>query len=198
MLRSICCVAVLCLAGCDAFSRSKPAPMEDGAAPTAVVQAPVARPSEQATPQAQPGSARSEHQGARAGAAAAPEASVLSTPAKGSPERAAILDAIRPWVEAELGQPVIFAVDHLAMKDGYAFLSGRPLQANGERIDYTTTKYRQDLQEGVFDDHLSALVRQSGAGWTLVASSLGATDVPWITWPSDHGAPKEIFPGPIE
>jgi hypothetical protein len=95
-----------------------------------------------------------------------------------------------------VGQSVIFQVDHLSVKDGFAFVSGRPLQPDGKRIDYTKTRYRQELADGVFADHLVALLRKSGSGWTLVTNQLGATDVPWVGWAKRYGAPREIFPAP--
>ena len=122
----------------------------------------------------------------------------LHTPEKDSAERKAILDALRPAVEKELEQKVVFVIGHLAVKDGFAFLTGRPTQPSGQKIDYRKTRYRQDLEEGVFDDNLSALLRDEGAGWKVVTYAMGSTDVPWVGWAEKYSAPKEIFPHGIE
>ncbi len=122
----------------------------------------------------------------------------LHTPAKDSAERKAVLDALRPSVEKDLEQKVVIVIDHLAVKDGYAFLTGRPVQPDGKPIDYRKTHYREDLEEGVFDGNVSALFREEGAGWTVVTSAFGSTDVPWVSWPEKFHAPKEIFPAGVE
>src|SRR5262245_32169727 len=44
------------------------------------------------------------------------------TPEKGSPERKAIVDALRVPVERKLRQEVIFKIDHLKVMNGWAFL----------------------------------------------------------------------------
>lgn len=202
MMRALWCAAVvLGLSGCESTFGGRRAAAAGDAVPTAGSRAaaagdalPTAGSRAVAAGDAVPTAQTPAVQRPRAPV----EATALHTPAKGSPERAAILDAIRPWTENELGQPVIFSIDHLAVKDGYAFMSGSPLQPDGKPIDYRKTRFRKDLEEGVFSGNLSALVRRTDTGWTLLASSLGATDVPWVSWPADHGAPKEIFPGPID
>lgn len=182
MFRTLSCAVALCLWGCDQKTSavgSPPVVTKEAALNTALE-----RTSAPELPSAPEKSSAPEKPSA-----------ALHTPKKGSAERKAILDALRPWVEKQLGQEVILLVDHLAVKDGFAFLTGRPLQPNGKRIDYLKTSYKEVVEQGFFDDNLSALFRQEGSGWKLITSSLGSTDVPWVSWPKEHNAPTEIFPG---
>ena len=90
-----------------------------------------------AAPPAAPAPSAAERKASTPAAApvAAPK-DTLHTPAKDSAERKAVLDALRPSVEKDLEQKVVFMIDHLAVKDGFAFLTGRPVQPDGKAIDY--------------------------------------------------------------
>ena len=116
-----------------------------------------------------------------------------TTPAAGSPERKAIADALRAPVERELKQKVVFKVDHLKLKDGWAFLRGVPQKPDGGEVDYNSTPYRQRVKDGVFDDGIVALLRKKAGKWQVVKYVIGATDVPYVTWDKDYKAPPAIF-----
>ena len=115
------------------------------------------------------------------------------TPAPGSAERKAIAEALRPPVERELKQKVVFKVDRLKVQGGWAFLRGVPQTPAGGRLDYKATSYRQQVEEGVFDDGIVALLRKQGGRWRVVKYVVGATDVPYVTWDKDYKAPAAIF-----
>ncbi len=117
------------------------------------------------------------------------------TPKPGSAERKAIMDALRAPVMQDLGQRVVFVVQHLNVKDGWAFLFGTPRQPNLTPIDYRRTRFREAYDEGIFDDNVSALLRREGNRWRVVTHFIGATDAVWTPWPEDFGAPRAIFPG---
>jgi hypothetical protein len=116
-----------------------------------------------------------------------------TTPAAGSPERKAIADALRAPVERELKQKVIFKIDHLKLKDGWAFLRGVPQKPDGGEVDYDSTPYGQRVKDGVFDDGIVALLRKRAGKWQVVKYVIGATDVPYVTWDKDYKAPSAIF-----
>ena len=59
------------------------------------------------------------------------------TPAPGSAERRAVADALRAPVERELRQKVVFKIDALKLKDGWAFLRGVRVIVAGLDQDYT-------------------------------------------------------------
>jgi hypothetical protein len=118
----------------------------------------------------------------------------LHTPAAGTPERKAILDALRVKMQSDLGQKVIFNVDHLAVKDGFAFVKADPRTPAGGKIDYRKTRYKKLVEQGVFDGGgVIALLRLKQGEWKIVRVVVGPTDVPYGRWWSEFGAPKAIF-----
>src|SRR5215471_16782802 len=108
------------------------------------------------------------------------------TPKQGSAERNAIMDALRKPVEAKLKQKVVFAVSHLKVQDGWAFLYGTPQQPGGKPIDYSITPFKQEYKEGVFDNNFSALLHKKDDEWLVVALNIGATDVVWEDWSKQY------------
>jgi hypothetical protein len=116
-----------------------------------------------------------------------------TTPKPGSPERKAIMDALRVPVEKDLKQKVLFKVDTLRVLNGWAFLGGMPLQKNGKNIDYRKTKYRDALEADAFDDSIYALLKKGAKGWSVKAFVIGPTDVAWEGWDKEFGAPRAIF-----
>lgn len=60
-----------------------------------------------------------------------PASCVLASPAAGSAERAAILDALRPRIEAMTGKPVEFVVNRLETACDYARLIATPRARSG-------------------------------------------------------------------
>ncbi len=122
-------------------------------------------------------------------------AAQVTTPARGTALRAEILDAVRPRVEAEVGAPVEFVVQEMRVLGPWAFVYLHPQRPGGAPIDWSRTRYSEAWQEGMFDDGVSALLHRSGGTWLVDAYDLGATDVVWVPWADDYGAPAELFPG---
>jgi len=122
-----------------------------------------------------------------------PTRSELHTPERGSEERKAIMDALRPSVEKKLQQQVIFKVDHLKVQNGWAFLIGKPQRLDGTPVDYSDTVYRNAVGAGAFDDGIVALLHETGGKWKMVQYVIGATDVPYVDWDKKYRAPKAIF-----
>ena len=124
---------------------------------------------------------------------AAASAQETYTPAPGSAERKAIADALRAPVERELRQKVVFKIDALKLKDGWAFLRGVPQRPGGGRVDYSVTPYQQAIEDGVFDDWICALLRKRAGKWQVVKYVIGATDVVYEGWDEEYKAPSAIF-----
>lgn len=116
------------------------------------------------------------------------------TPEKGSPERKAVLDALRVPIEKELKQKIIFTVDHMGVQGTWSFVSGTPQGANGGRPNYDGTPYTEALESGAFDNNYFALLRKTGGKWKVVTYAIGCTDVCFADWWKTHKAPKAIFP----
>jgi hypothetical protein len=62
------------------------------------------------------------------------------TPRPGSPERAAIMDALRPRYEAMFGAPIVFRVDTLRVAAGFAYVVVHAQRPDGAPIAKSTWK----------------------------------------------------------
>jgi hypothetical protein len=122
----------------------------------------------------------------------------LHHPALGSAERKTILDGLRPVIEKDLGQKVIFEVDELSVADGFVFAAVVPRTQSGGKIDYLKTRHADEMREGVLDGGrdavVYALLRYRNAGWHVLDFVIGPTDVAYAGWWKQYAAPKAIFP----
>jgi hypothetical protein len=116
------------------------------------------------------------------------------TPARGSPERKAIVDALRLPVSRMLKGPVAFAISHLKVDRKWALLIAVPRRPTGEAIDYSDTKWAEAVRRQEFKDEIVALMRQRGVRWRVVWYVIGATEPPWRDWAKRYKAPPGIFP----
>lgn len=121
-----------------------------------------------------------------------------TTPARnlgvGDPLRPVILNALRPAVVADLGQPVKFVVQTLRTQGDWAWVVARPQQQDGREIDFRSTRYREQIDQGVFDGPtLYALMQRRQQRWTVVDFVIGPTDVAWAGWPEEYGAPAALL-----
>lgn len=127
--------------------------------------------------------------------AAGPASAQIDSPGKGSPVRAAILDALRLTVEGEVGKPVEFVVTEIRVLGEWAFVITQPQRPGAKPVEYVYTRYQQSVDDGTFDGQAIALLRDTPKGWLVYEYSLGATDVPWIDWGKHYPVPPEVFPG---
>lgn len=114
------------------------------------------------------------------------------TPEKGSPERKAILDALRVPVERDLKQKIVFITDTFNVQGSWAFVSGRPTKPDGGDPDLSGTEW--EGEEEFFDNNFFGLLRKTGGRWRVVTHALGCTDVCYADWWRRYRAPKAIFP----
>lgn len=124
---------------------------------------------------------------------AAKAASPIRTPAAGTPERKAIMDALRVPVQADLHQAVVFKVTDLRVSDEWAFLNGEPVRSDGSRVDYRKTRYQERISMGFFDYGISALLRKRQGQWQVVTYSIGHTDVIYGNWDEQYGVPRALL-----
>lgn len=114
------------------------------------------------------------------------------TPEKGSPERAAILNALRIPVEKKLKQRIVFVTDNFRVQGNWAFVSGEPRTPTGGKPNLKGTVF--DGHEDAFDDNFFGLLKKTGGKWRVVTHALGCTDVCYADWWRRYKAPKAIFP----
>ena len=126
-------------------------------------------------------------------AAANALAQSVPIPPAGSAERKAIMDVLRVPCERDLGLKVLFKVQHLRVSGDWAFARVVPVQPNGSEIDYSRTKYREDLKEGAFDGEAEALLRREGGQWKLVEWRFGASDTEVDLWLAKYRFPKSLL-----
>ena len=103
----------------------------------------------------------------------------VMTPPPGSPDRAAIMDALRPLYEKLFGPPIQFKVVKLRVAAGFAFATVHPQRPNGAPIEAAI--WKKALGEPCFQspasvEHEYWLRRDKGA-WTIgVKNDLCADD----------------------
>ncbi|WP_246708018.1 hypothetical protein [Ensifer oleiphilus] len=126
------------------------------------------------------------------GLATAGFAQTLREPAKGSSERAAILDALRPAVEAEMRGSVEFVVTTMRATPNWAFVQVEPQRPGGGVIDLSQTGFRDDadMMDG---STVFALVSFQGGRWNLVDHVVGPTDVAYAGWAERYGVPARLL-----
>ena len=109
---------------------------------------------------------------------------LLVAAAPAPPERKAVLDALRPAIEARLGPRVEFVVHVIRVEGGWAFVMADPRRKGGKPID----GWR------IFGEHFGnmdglrteAVLRRQAGRWKVVDYGIGATDV----WYCDVGPRK--------
>lgn len=124
--------------------------------------------------------------------------SALEKPAAGTKLRKAILDGLRPTIEKDLKQKVIFRVASLRKFANWAYVEAQPLTPKGAKIDFKKTHYKELMDQGVFDgDALHAVLKLDSNKWKVKAFVIGPTDVAWMAWiDKPVSAPKQVLPPP--
>ena len=100
------------------------------------------------------------------------------TPALGSPERQAVLDALRPAIETRFKVPIEFKVERLCVENGWAVVLAEP-----QTKDHRPAPWRNAMPKDQYDitgDQVSAVLRVKKGRWNLTESDIGATDVWYV------------------
>jgi hypothetical protein len=126
---------------------------------------------------------------AGAAPAAAQRAGPVDQPLPNSPQRRALMDALRPAIEARLGKPVEFAVGQARVLNGWALVVAEPQRPGGGRID--GRRYFGRDFENMDGLTVSAILRFRGGRWAVAEQAIGATDV----WYCGMGGPPRALTG---
>lgn len=89
-------------------------------------------------------------------------------------DRKAILDALRPRVEARVGPDIVFLVDKLKLRTNWAFIQAEPQRRSGRRID--GRRYFGDDWETMDGLTTTAILRKEEGRWMIVEARIGALD----------------------
>lgn len=124
-------------------------------------------------------------------------AQAISAPQRGDPLRKVLLNAARPHFGAETGGPVEFVVHRLTVYSGFAFGHVTVQRPGGRKIDWTKTKYAEDIRNGIFDPGASFfLLKHGDNGWGMVDYAVGPTDLTWDGWRQEFQLPIALFTDP--
>lgn len=117
----------------------------------------------------------------------------MRTPAVGSAERQAILDAVRTPLQQVLGQQVQFVVHQMRVGDDWGFVYARMQRPDGGMIDYVSTSYAEAAKQGGVSQDYAALLHHHDGRWTVRVEVVGPTDPAWLAWPEEYKAPEALF-----
>jgi hypothetical protein len=112
----------------------------------------------------------------------------------GDPVRKELMNVVRTRVERTLRTKVIFEVHDANRVGDWAFMTAEPKNPNGSAIHYERTPVAKEWKAGVFGGIVVALYKKQGSRWTLRRYNFGASDVEWLDWGKQTGAPKSVFP----
>ena len=99
---------------------------------------------------------------------------MLTVGAAAPGQRKAVLDALRPTVEAKLGPGVEFVVQVLRVERGWAFVMADPRRKGGRPIDGRRHFDDFDNMDGL---RVDAVLQLRNGRWRVVDHAIGATDV---------------------
>jgi len=119
------------------------------------------------------------------------------TPAAPSPDAAtqALFDVLTPLVTTEVGKPVSLQSNTVNVRDEWAYVDARILNADGSPIDWTTTNLADRYEHGAMDEGggLHALLKNENGTWVVLEHVIAPTDVAWIDWAARHGVPPDVL-----
>ncbi|MDT8855273.1 hypothetical protein RNZ50_09650 [Paracoccaceae bacterium Fryx2] len=106
-------------------------------------------------------------------------------PARGSADRAALMDALRPVAEQELGAPVEFVVRDLRLDGDVALMRLTAQRPGGGEIDLAETPMvqRGRAPDTIDGPGVDALMRYADGFWQVAHWAIGPTDV-WYADPA--------------
>lgn len=123
-------------------------------------------------------------------------AAAWEEPARGTPLRADLLDAVRPHLEWHLAAPIEIVVQAIRVQGDRAFVAAYAQRPGGVPIDMTQTpmarrgEYWPEVSDGTT---IQALLQRSGRMWVAVHHAVGATDV-WYSSPEYCGPWGALLP----
>jgi len=122
-----------------------------------------------------------------------PSPPAYHTPKPGSPERKAIMDALRVPVEKDVEMKVIFVVDkpemYFRVVGDWAFVGAEFRHPDGSPMG---TEYRAKHEMSSL--RAEGLLHREHGRWIVVTHVTGPTDVEWQDWPKKYHAPTNVIP----
>ena len=102
-------------------------------------------------------------------------------PRRGSRERAAILDAVRPEASKYLGAPVQFVVHDISVSGDRAYANLMGQRPGGIKIDLRDTPWGRGPDYDPVNDYpgMNVLLRHRKGGWTLAEFKFSWTEPPF-------------------
>ena len=107
----------------------------------------------------------------------------------GDPLRKTILNLLRPGVEKEAHQKVIFKVTGFNIIKDWACVDVVALQPGGKPLDFA----KAGLNPEGNSNSITALFHKIHGKWKLVDKAAWVTDVEYEDWPAKYHAPKAII-----
>ena len=118
----------------------------------------------------------------------------VSTPQRGSRERAAIMDALRPRYEELFGKPIEFKVESLRIAAGFAFVVVHPQRPNGAPIEKPV--WDRALGDGCFQERESVSheywMQTRNGRWTIGLDNNMCADDSIVDQGDLIGAPPQL------
>ena len=117
-------------------------------------------------------------------------------PTRGTTLRSSLMDAIRPHIEWELGQPIEFIVNELRASGNYALAFLSPQRPGGIKIDiFKTPGFQRGSLDPNYMDGTAVVVlyEKKRETWVAVHHSIGATDV-WFSEPELCSQYQPVIP----
>ena len=95
----------------------------------------------------------------------------------------------------DFGVKPVFVVSTLNVLDGWAFLVGNLQREDGSA--YNAQKIHESRfgsGDRIFDgDSVYGLLRKQGGKWKAIECHVGPTDVSFLGWRKEYGAPRALF-----
>lgn len=184
MKRALILSAALCVAACEQDRRSQDAPSASSQSAGAEVAAtaPTVVPASPAPEASVPNRLTQQPQLLdQTRPQEKPRQASLYTPPAGSPERVALMNALREQVRGDLGGDPVFVVRQLRSDGQWAFGQLDPTWRDGRAIrPEATPLYRRMDGDAVDGLHTEAIWRKERGRWQVFAHNIGATDVWWL------------------
>ncbi len=105
-------------------------------------------------------------------------------PQRGSPERAEVMNAIRPLAAELFGPPIEFVVDFLRVTDDQAYVGVYAQRPGGGEIDIAQTPWAQkNPQFDPYSDYagMNVLMERKNQRWVIVENAVSWTEPPYNT-----------------
>ena len=110
------------------------------------------------------------------------------------PQRTVITEAYRNHLKTTFGFPPAITIDHLYMRNDFAFLVGKMRDNGGKEIDFA--RFDLSKQKAFFPfkgQETRALLKRKGEGWEVLAWIVSPDDADCACWWAEYSAPKELF-----